>query len=73
MMILQVSHMCSMQSVGCEELVELPAGVHFVTKEWVGDCLAQGKLLSESRYLIDLAQIALLAKLQVPNSSLPLL
>ncbi len=59
-----------MQSVESEELVELPAGVHFVTKEWVGDCLAQGKLLPESRYLTDLAQMALFAKLQVPNNSL---
>lgn len=53
------------QSVEGEQLVELPAGVHFVTKEWVADCLAQGKLLPEGRYLIDLAQMALLAKLQV--------
>ena len=45
--------------------MDLPAGVHFVTKEWVGDCLGQGKLLPEGRYLIDLAQMALLAKLQV--------
>ena len=57
------------QSVEGEELVELPAGVHFVTKEWVADCLAQGKLLPEGRYLTDLAQMALLAKLQVPRTA----
>ena len=41
-----------------------------MTKEWVGDCLAQGKLLPESCYLIDLAQMALHTKLQVLNTYL---
>ena len=54
-----------MQSIEGGELVALPPGVHFVTKEWVGDSLAQGKLLPEQKYLIDLAQMAILAKLQV--------
>ena len=54
-----------MQSIEGGELVALPPGVHFVTKEWVGNCLAQGKLLPEHNYLIDLVRIANLAKLQV--------
>jgi len=56
------------QKIEGEELVALPGGVHFVTPNWVSDCLAHAKLLPESSYLIDLARMDLLAKLQVCNS-----
>lgn len=46
----------------------MPEGVHFVTPNWVSDCLAHAKLLPEGSYLIDLARMDLLAKLQVGTS-----
>lgn len=46
--------------------------VNGVDAEWVSDCLAQGKLLPEGTHLIDLARMALQAKLQVgPGSCNP--
>ena len=46
-------------------MTDLPEGMHFVTPEWVSSCLAQGRLLSEHAYLISIARMVMLARLQV--------
>ena len=46
-------------------VTDLPEGMHFVTPDWVSGCLAQGRLLLEHAYLISIARMVMLARLQV--------
>lgn len=43
------------------KLLRLPKEVHFVTPEYVSECLAHGQLQPEREFLIDIVRMAVLA------------
>lgn len=49
--------------MGDGKVLCLPKGVHYVTPQFISDCLAQGQLLPEERYYIDVFHMAILVSM----------